>query len=82
MGTGGVGVGTRDTRGTGLETRTDGLHDLLHISHLDFRESDDVDLLLVVFSAVHQLAIVQKVVKLPAVDLVKADPKAQVWITL
>ena len=82
MGTRGVCIGPGDTRGTRLQARAYGLHDFLHVAHLDLRETHDVDLLFVILSAVNHFSVVKEVVELPAVDLVERHKQSELGIGL
>lgn len=80
MGAGTLCVGT--SRATGSQTHAclQSLHDGLHVGHLHLCQVDNVHLLLAVLSALHDLAIVEQIVQLAAVDFVERDVQFEVRI--
>lgn len=80
MRAGRVSIGSCDARGARHEPVRDGLHDLLDTGHLDFRETNDVNFLLVVLAALQELPVVQKIVELAAVDLVEGDMETELGV--
>ena len=80
MRAGRVVIGSSGARGAGHEPVLDGLHDLLHIVHLDFRKTNDVNFLLMVLTGLQELSVVQEIVELATVDLVEGDMETELGV--
>jgi len=57
-----IGIGSSDSAGTRLQAITYGLHYLLNICYLDFRESNNIDLLSMILSTMYQFTVVQQII--------------------
>jgi len=82
MRSGTIGISSGDTACSWLETILDRTHYLTYIWYLYFWQSNNIDLLFVVLSAVNKFSIVQKIEKLAAINFIERYVKTEVRIAL
>ena len=77
-----VSVGSSYTTCSWLESIANNLHDLFDISNWDFWETHNVYHLLMVFSTMEDLPIVEQVIQFATVNFIKGDIECQFRIAL
>mmetsp|Transcript_92796 Transcript_92796/g.266838 ORF Transcript_92796/g.266838 Transcript_92796/m.266838 type:complete len:286 (+) Transcript_92796:548-1405(+) len=78
MRTGGVDVGSGDASGSAAEAEVNDLHEVLDIPHRVLLKTDDDDVCLGILASMQELAAVQQVEKLSAIDFVEGNMDAEV----
>jgi len=82
MGARRIGIGTSHTTSAFLEPLSHDLHNIFHRGHHCFCQTDDIDFLLAIFTAVQKHSLVEQVVQLATVNLIKADLKHKIWVAV